>query len=344
MAQQPTPTTFHKPAWLDCYDKNKIYTDEEKKKGIPEIEKRILYEYGAVYLSVVFEPRNSIKPPKCLLNELEVESFAESFNKLPNKPIFGNFYLQPEAKASLEKVFEKLNGYQNVARNCNTGRLMPDDKPTQILINKISSECVNGDDGRFKINIDWAWRDYKQTKDNWQLKEPIEVKEAVKDNYSTNNKPKMYSYAIPGSSQHHLGLAIDVIDGRNWSQDILFGQAFQNNQISTVEDLKNKTNPDRDAKTCNDDCVEILNQNGWYRTIRYDAYHFTYLGVIYSDKDKKGLETAENELKNLGLKKVRCNYTKEKQFEYWVPKATYKNEQNKDVPYESYKNWECKDV
>jgi len=48
--------------------------------------------------------------------------------------------------------------------------------------------------------------------------------------------------------------------------------------------------------------VEIFKQHGWYRTVRGDAAHFTYLGL------------AEAELPSRGLRKV--NY---RGVEYWIP-------------------------
>ncbi|MEO5860828.1 MAG: hypothetical protein ABIR33_17995 [Pyrinomonadaceae bacterium] len=76
------------------------------------------------------------------------------------------------------------------------------------------------------------------------------------------------SVAAPGTSQHLSGLAFDVVEYR-------------------------------DAKV-----RAILNRHGWFRTIRTDEPHFTYLGLRESDLPGYGLEKVVH----------RGNY-------YWVPKA-----------------------
>jgi hypothetical protein len=99
----------------------------------------------------------------------------------------------------------------------------------------------------------------------------------------------MLGLAIPGGSQHHLGLAIDV-----------------NNK-------EYKDNEERNDRFCGLNCEIALGQNGWYRTIPFDSYHFTYLGYL------------EFELPDKGLKKVLCKDKKS----YWIPRVTAQG-------YESY--------
>ena len=249
--------TFTKPAWLQC-------------DTSVESQKRILNEYGAVYLSVVFNSPAIVKPSKCLFSdEVDLKNFTTSFKISQDKFSFGDYYLQPKAKEALEKVFSAAGGYKSVARNCN------DTTPT----------CP-GD-----VNDDWAARTYEQTKCNWlglgknlaqcratQLVWADIEKEVKKEGTS---KPKMFSVAIPGGSQHHLGLAIDV-----------------------------------DKSKCDATCFKVLEQNGWFRTVRFDSFHFTYLGY------------KESELPGLGLKKVKCNDN----ITYWVPNVT---------GYNGYQNFDC---
>src|SRR5262249_4258405 len=150
------------------------------------------------------------------------------------------------------------------------------------------------------FNNDWADKTFKQTEINWgypvNWTEETDRKKVLKEvtkpssnyksekNYDSqkDNRPKIYKVAIPGGSQHHLGLAIDV------------------------NDLRNKN---LNRKFCDKKCESLLNKYGWFRTVRYDPYHFTYLGF-----------TNEDDLLNRGLKKVRCkDYTDKNQIEYWVP-------------------------
>lgn len=296
MAQKTA--TFQKPGWLnEC--------DPENNK----IDERILYEYGAVYLSMVFESKDSKKPSKCrFITEKEIASFAESFNKPPNKPVFGNFYLQPQARESLKKVFLEMGGYKYVARNCNETIKIKVNNKNKIVENK--EKCTNG------INNDWAFRDYRQTMCNWTDQKQCDrkflllndEKLAILDPIFDETKsyydqallrPMMLKFAIPGGSQHHLGLAIDVNNGTG------------NSDITNCK----KTN---NCRVCETNCVESLERHEWYRTVKYDPYHFTFLGF------------SATELPSKGLKKVRCKDSKY----YWVPR----------VENESYPNWGCENV
>lgn len=242
-----------------------------------EVQKRILFEYGAVYVS-----KEAILPEKCrLLNQNEVVNFASKFKKQENKLTeLGNFYLQPKAKESLLTVFSEVGGYILVARNWNG--------------TTTHSESLKRD-----LNDDWAQRTFFQTKCNWlglgKEKDLKACKRAAlgvirADNINIKSKPKMLSVAIPGASQHHLGLAIDVNDKTGGNGLI-----------------------------CGDACVEALEKNGWFRTVRYDRFHYTYLGY------------KKNELQSLGLKQVKCRDT----FTYWVPNVQ---------EYEGYTNWRCQNV
>lgn len=250
------PRNFTKPAWLQC-------------DTSVESQKRILYEYGAVYLSVVFNSPEVLKPSKCLFSDdNDVTNFTKSFTVPRNKFDFGEFYLQSKAKEDLNKVSAVSGGIKSVARNCNN-----------------SVPCTDG------INNDWATRTYEQTKCNWlNLGKDLQKcratplvwadieKEVKKEG---NSKPKMFSVAVPGGSQHHLGLAIDV-----------------------------------DSAKCNAGCIQALELNGWFRTVRFDSFHFTYLGYKAS------------QLPGLGLKKVKCSDG----VVYWVPNVT---------GYNGYQNFQC---
>jgi hypothetical protein len=109
------PKQFEKPTWLNCDIK-----DKDGNKDI--IREKILYEYGAVYLSKAFSNQKE-KFPCWFLDETEVGNFIKTFKKPANKFDFGEFYLQPQAKASLSMVFKEMSkdsdAYTYVARNCN---------------------------------------------------------------------------------------------------------------------------------------------------------------------------------------------------------------------------------
>lgn len=231
-----------------------------------ETQRRILFEYGAVFVSNI-----SVLPTKCLFNNQDdIDEYISG--KLSCFSNFGNgkFCLQPKAKESLLRVFTRLGGYKFVARNDN----------------RTTSNPIDG------INADWAFRSYCQAEENWRnnlIRRGFKGKkksEVVKA--ETKEKPYMYSYAIPGGSQHHLGLAIDVNS--------------------------------EGARKCKKNCVEALEANGWFRTIRGDPYHFTFLGYT------------KTLLPSRGLKEAKCE---KDGFTYWVP----------NVPkYMGYENWRCEDV
>ncbi len=237
IAQQPVNfLQFFKT--LKSFDGKPIACDPSK-----AVEKAILEEYGAVYISKMATFSDTCR----FKDEAAVTKFTGQFKVATNKFSFGDFYLQSTAKISLENVFSKLGGYINVARNCND-----------------PGNCTSG------INNDWSLRTYKQTEDNWNNNLPSDLQGKTEEWIVVNKRYYMRSYAIPGASQHNLGLAIDV-----------------NN---------------KGAKICNDNCEKVLNDNGWFRTVITDAYHFTYLGY------------KETELPSKGLKKVINNNKA-----YWIP-------------------------
>ena len=166
----------------------------------------------------------------------------------------------------MEFVFKQLGGYKNVARNWN--------------------QTTSREKSRQKdLNDDWAFRTYGQTLFNWKHCQSAtgtcegvinlsEVKDLLNDD-DEKVKPKIFGLAVPGSSQHHLGLAIDV---------------------------NNVGNKQINGRFCSERCEKALERNGWFRTVPFDSYHFTYLGFL------------EFELPSRGLKKVSCG-----RFDYWVP-------------------------
>ena len=137
------------------------------------------------------------------------------------------------------------------------------------------------------INEDWGFRDYNQTVRNWGGKD--KAKDAAvlaqleydRDRRPDKETPKIRGLAVPGASQHLAMIAFDL-----------------------------------NRATCaNTEVIQLLQKNGWWRTIRDDNCHFTYLGW----KDTKSL------LAN-GLMKVTCRRKEgpvgrrvEIARDFWVP-------------------------
>lgn len=84
------------------------------------------------------------------------------------------------------------------------------------------------------------------------------------------DKSILYSVAVPGASQHLAMLAFDVAEYT-----------------------------DRDVEG-------VLARHGWYRTVKHDLPHFTYLGHT------------ERRLPDLGLHRIERTYT-ERMYDFWTP-------------------------
>jgi hypothetical protein len=238
------------------------------------VETRVLYEYGAVYLS------KAVKfPLKCRMTKAETDEYTKAMETPVNRLDLAELYLHPDAKAALDKAIKQLGGYLKLVRNCNS----PD----------VETDCTNG------VNRDAALRTYEQAQKNWDDHNRRNLSEDALVADTGRSKPFIFSYAVPGGSQHHLGLAIDVINGTS-------GQPV-----------------------CKRKRIEALESNGWFRTIRGDPYHFTYLGYKVW------------ELPSIGLKHVACAEPKDNvkkiAYDYWVP----------NVPatlYKPYTGWACKPI
>ena len=236
------------------------------------VKRRILFEYGVAYLSV-----NAKLPKSCLMDEKQVVAFKSSagIDKHCYKWGGNDSCFQKTAKNSLNKLFKR------------------------VVNTTIVRQCTEGDDCMDSVNTDWAFRSYSQARKNWEKHKSERRIDADSSDadvltrpYSSKEKPYMFSYAIPGASQHHLGLAIDVRSAAN------------------------------SACKMGSKCAQELADEGWYRTIRYDRYHFTYTGLTLQ------------RMKEKGLKEVTCSFGGET-FNYWVP----------DEPkYEDYDNWKCSPV
>lgn len=211
-----------------------------------ELEKRIFNGYGAVFIS-----EGAIFPDTCMFkSEDAVLSFQSTIKAMKGSKLQDiEYHLQPLAAAKLELVFKELGGYLKLARN----------------YNKSTATHPNG------LNDDWAMRTLKQTQCNWTNSgsDLARCEENIKADFVTrkeivkklSNQRHMFSYAIPGGSQHHFGLAIDI-----------------NNNKKGIPD-----SPPGYEKS--------LNKYGWYRTIPFDTHHFTFLGYTKAEElTKHGLK------------------------------------------------------
>ena len=233
----------------------KLETLCDPKGGL--VNMKILEEYGAY-----FTAQNITFPPTCRFHSAsEVTKFWADLvkNKQTKMVVIADkeFEFQICAAQSLERVFRKL-----IELGINPAELPRGYSNRRGNVKLEFKE--NGKDVRpGGANKDWASRTYEDTLRNFGMtgEEPENVEAkvdkmisgelSVKNQtlktptyFSDNNRPKMRSVALPGTSQHTVLIAFDL-----------------NTSIRRKSDV-----------------VEELNKAGWYRTVPNDDDHFTYLG------------------------------------------------------------------
>lgn len=217
------------------------------------VSNRVLREYGSIF--VVSEKVSS--PSVCFFPDHEaVESFQKSVSF--SGKMFEGFYieLQPAALESL------LMARSEAAAK----RLKITPRDGAEAARRSYADTLRLWKSRFDPGCKYWKNRGKLTAEQVEHLKSLPVKEQVKETlelekhgiyFSTNfNYSILQSVAAPGTSQHLSMLAFDVNE-------------YENAEVR-----------------------RILARYGWYRTIRNDVPHFTYLGH------------KENELRNYGLKKV----------------------------------------
>jgi hypothetical protein len=246
-----------------------------------DLGKQIIYLYGAVFAS------QGIKPPtSCIFTDAAaVQQFQDDLKR--------------------ENLTETGKFQSNGSRKCSQGlSALSAMAPTEITLQTPALKALQAANAEVKNSIvicnsdnDAALRTYQQTVINWRdrvcrrafaghsinekleelkgllgksekncldqgkfskvsLKEILLVLEIEKDlkiYFGSDNKAILSSASAPGTSQHHSLLAVDIY---------LDGLGSRSKYIKVVN---------------------AMADNGWYRTVRNDVFHFTYLGI---DKDK----------------------------------------------------------
>lgn len=245
------------------------------------VQNKIYFEYGLIFASEGTTP-----PTTCLFKDSQAIKDFQTALAQDRKIQSGNF------------LSIKTRDCNPLQKNCveyKTIRLQ--NKALEALtdaVNKNKNIILRNHDG------DGAERSYQQTVKNWRgrvcdaipkVKNPSNKKllrliaitgkgrcktisslteisleeinlvlelEKEGETFGRGGKPILNSVAAPGASQHHSLLAVDVY----------------------LEDPSKLTKEDKDI-------IKSLNKFGWYRTVKQDAYHFTYLGI----RDTAKLET-----------------------------------------------------
>jgi hypothetical protein len=234
-------------------------------KGEDELARRILTEYGAIFLA----GDAVLPPPACIFKSAEdVASFQRNAQILEWDVDGVTIELQLGAMSALlaardEAVSVGLN--ISPRDGAEAGRRNYAD--TLRLWNSRFLPALRHWQQQGKLTRDGADR---------LLKLPIREQIIAVLEYESRgiyfskdfSKSILYSVAAPGASQHLSGLAFDVNEYAN-------------------------------EKVC-----RILARYGWFRTVKNDLPHFTYLGL------------SEAELSTYGLKRIRTQGG-----EFWVPNA-----------------------
>lgn len=218
------------------------------------VARRILEEYGAVFLAV----KKVMPPPVCVfVSEEQVIRFQESAGFATEAIADSEIELQPEAMKALLKAREEAQkgdlditprGGAEAARRTYEDSLRLWD--TRFL------PALEYWLGQGRLTIEQVER-LKNLPLNSQVAEVLELEHSGIFFSKDLSKSILYSIAAPGTSQHIVMLALDVTE-------------FDNPRVR-----------------------EIMAKHGWFQTVLSDLPHFTYLGLKEKDLPKRGLKDVE---------------------------------------------------
>jgi hypothetical protein len=224
---------------------------------------RILKDYGSIFLVI----ENVLPPPVCIFSgSADVEKFQRQIAVATSEIAGTNIELQPSAMEALLKAREE-------ARKSGLN-ITPRDGA--IAGRRSFEETLRLWNSRFFPACDYWTKNGRLSSEQSAALKAMPIKEQVRKvlelekrgiyfNSSFNNSI-LYSVAAPGTSQHLALLAFDVVEYAD--------ERVQN----------------------------ILAKHGWYRTVRNDQPHFTFLGH------------KETELPKFGLREVKTENGK-----FWIP-------------------------
>jgi hypothetical protein len=225
------------------------------------VQKRILNEYGAVFLTT------AMPPSACMFTSSDqVVSFQNKVSA--KKETIGGFpvELQADAMNALLKAIDeaKSQNLKITPRDGAEASKRAFDDTLRLWKSRFEPACEHWKKkGRL---TDAQISKLKSLPINDQVKEVLELeKQGIYFN-TFFNATILSSVAAPGTSQHLSMLAFDANE-------------FENEKVR-----------------------KIMGNHGWFRTVKGDAPHFTFLGV------------KEDELKNMGLQQVQT-----KDGEFWIP-------------------------
>ncbi len=235
--------------------KGDIYDDSDV------VQKRILHEYGAIFLTT------ATPPAACMYKSAEdVNSFQSRVGASSESIAGANVELQPMAMKALLAARDeaKSQGVSITPRDGAEAGKRGFDDTLRLWKSRFDPACKHWK-SKGKLT-DEQINKLQAMPINEQVKEVLELeKQGIYFN-TFFNATILSSVAAPGTSQHLSLLAFDANE-------------FENPKVR-----------------------KILGNHGWFRTVKGDAPHFTFLGV------------KEENLKEMGLQKVET-----KDGEFWIP-------------------------
>lgn len=235
------------------------------------VSKRILEEYGAVFVAT----EKVLPPPACMFTSAaEVSEFQTKAGASSAEISGATIELQAAALMALLAAREEALGEGlNITPRDGAEAARRKYEDTLRLWDSRFLPALAHWQKLGKLAADEADR-LAQLPIREQIKEVLELEKRGIFFSKDFSKSILYSVAAPGTSQHLSMLAFDAVE-------------FQNPKVR-----------------------KILARHGWFRTVKNDLPHFTYLGH------------EENLLPTLGLKKLKTN-----DGEFWVPNVQQTNEQ-----------------
>ena len=218
------------------------------------VEKRILEEYGAVFIA----RGGTIVPNRIVFkNEREVSSFQKSVSITKENVCGFDLELQTAAMENLFKAIEEAekNNLKISPRGADSARRSYK-QTVELWASRVEPALEHWmNEGKLTVSQAEKIRSLSPFK---QVPEIFALEEKGIFFSKDLSKSIVYSVAPPGTSQHLSMLAFDVAE-------------YKNERVR-----------------------EILAQNGWFQTVASDHPHFTYLGVKESELPSLGLKKVEN--------------------------------------------------
>ncbi|HET6669357.1 MAG TPA: hypothetical protein VFH15_03905 [Pyrinomonadaceae bacterium] len=220
--------------------------------GADPVARRILEEYGAIFLA----DKKVLPPPVCVFTtEEQVTAFQNAAGFVAETIADAEIELQPAAMKALLKARDDAQeeslditprgGAEAARRNYEDSMRLWDTRFLPALEYWV---------GQGRLTSEQVAR-LQALSLHDQVAEVLELEKSGIFFSKDLSKSILYSIAAPGTSQHIALLALDVTE-------------FDNPRVR-----------------------ELLAQHGWFQTVLSDLPHFTYLGLKEKDLPKHGLKS-----------------------------------------------------